>query len=437
MAAFVIVSNLSDDFDLSDTTNKKIKIIRASDTVSGVVELATPDEAKAGVDTERALTPAALKAAIDAYDARPRHHASVEIAASAGAISTDAAFEWRDAGGTVVGMGGQLPAGSPDGTYELWGPEQPVEITASAKAGVENLTWTTIGYHNITRISVHASKNPLSRYTTPIGSLPVNLLEFIIIGTNTIGGDIARAPSGLTYLAVGGQNTIYGDIGSAPSGLTDLTLNGQTTVTGDIRTLPAGLQKLGIGGKNTVSGDIGGAPAGLTSFSVIGQNTISGDIEDAPAGLTSFSLIGKNTIGGDIADAPAGLTYVNIGGQNTISGDIGDAPAGLTNLQISGQNTIGGDLAGAPAGLTFFTLHGNNGITAPTDTWPFTTTGFRRISVQGTGLTQQGVDNVLRAAATVTSWSGGYVDLRGNNAAPSDPALADAVRANGATVLTN
>ena len=165
-------------------------------------------------------------------------------------------------------------------------------------------------------------------------------LTSVTVYTGAISGDIATAPSGLTYLAIYGQNTLSGDIATAPSGLTVLSISGQNTLSGNIATAPSGLTVMSIEGQNTLSGNIATAPSGLTYLSIRGQNTLSGDIATAPSGLTNMSIIGQNTISGDIATAPSGLTVLSIGGQNTLSGSLDSLQNTLTYYSITGLNSI-------------------------------------------------------------------------------------------------
>ena len=144
-------------------------------------------------------------------------------------------------------------------------------------------------------------------------------LTSVTVYTGAISGDIATAPSGLTYLAIYGQNTLSGDIATAPSGLTVLSISGQNTLSGNIATAPSGLTYLSIRGQNTLSGDIATAPSGLTNMSIIGQNTISGDIATAPSGLTVMSICGQNTLSGSLDSLQNTLTYYSITGLNSIS----------------------------------------------------------------------------------------------------------------------
>ena len=121
-------------------------------------------------------------------------------------------------------------------------------------------------------------------------------LTSVTVYTGAISGDIATAPSGLTYLAIYGQNTLSGDIATAPSGLTVLSISGQNTLSGNIATAPSGLTVMSIEGQNTLSGNIATAPSGLTYLSIRGQNTLSGSLDSLQNTLTYYSITGLNSI---------------------------------------------------------------------------------------------------------------------------------------------
>ena len=73
------------------------KILKtATETVKGVVELATPAEVLAGVDEERAVTPAGFKAGLEA--AASAVSAAISAGMAAGVISTCSVTQFDAAG---------------------------------------------------------------------------------------------------------------------------------------------------------------------------------------------------------------------------------------------------------------------------------------------------------------------------------------------------
>jgi hypothetical protein len=215
-----------------------------------------------------------------------------------------------------------------------------------------------------------------------------NLKNFEIIGSNTVGFDVAELPGGLEYLDIRGSNTTTGNLSSLPSSLlnfrnwgnntitgniTVLKLQtpnlelyshtGPNTVTGNISALPPNLYWLSNTGPNTISGDISSLQVettGLQLFNLYGSNTVTGNIETLPSTVYQFAAGGLNTTFGNISGLPSGLTtYTNLG-QNSTTGNIGNLPSGLTRYQNIGNNTTTGDLSGLPSGLRFYQNWGLN-----------------------------------------------------------------------------
>ena len=85
------------------------KILKtATETVKGVVELATSAEVLAGVDTERAVTPAGLKAGLEAFYPSDALNAPYEVVEEHGTISVDTTIAASDGNIHTFTVGGNI-----------------------------------------------------------------------------------------------------------------------------------------------------------------------------------------------------------------------------------------------------------------------------------------------------------------------------------------
>jgi hypothetical protein len=96
LRAVIVAAGLTPDHEDLDQLSEAIQALieaglapAASETVSGIVELATSAEAQAGTDTARAVTPAGIRAAINAVGSAPIYavRAWVRTSNTTGAIA--------------------------------------------------------------------------------------------------------------------------------------------------------------------------------------------------------------------------------------------------------------------------------------------------------------------------------------------------------------
>lgn len=282
--------------------------------------------------------------------------------------------------------------------------------------GNNTISGDTSGFPNTTtRITIYGNNTisgSLSGFTLTGSSVAID-----IRGNNTISGDGTAKPSGLTYLIISNNNS---------SPLTGTTLSGNiSTYSG------ASLTNIQIGGANTISGDTSDIPRNVKTLNLSGYNTISGDCANLPTvTVGSYTIGGDNTISGNIGGLPSTIDTLNIAGNNTISGNVGGIPNGIRVITIGGYNTVTGPLSALTSStLTSFDIRGTTTtITGPVTGINLTATGLRNfimIPGVGGGLTQSEVDDLL-VYFTTRTWipSGGQIDLRGTNAAPSAVGLA-------------
>ena len=228
----------------------------------------------------------------------------------------------------------------------------------------------------------------------------------------------ARCPS-LTNVLIDGSNTISGNIADIPSGVTSIKIFGNNKITGTSLAIPTSVVKFRILGNNTIHGSlqdishwntieefsVGGvrnAPSlNQTSYirgtlnnitfssslkifqlvdgcnSVLGQisNTTSPTTFQLPAGMEVFEIRGENTVipfkgnqlYGAIANFPTSLKTLVVSGNNTISGNINTyVSTSISTFVIEGDNTLSGLLQDAPANVQLFQIAGENTISTYT-----------------------------------------------------------------------
>lgn len=174
---------------------------QASETSIGMVELATTAEATAGTDTQRAVTPAGLKAALDAHPAGGTDTEAVQDIV--GAMVTGAGGTYDDGAGSITLPGG---GGAAPDVVRL-----ALAGTASMSYAVNSvvpIAWTleledAAGYHS------DASN---TRITVPAGKGGVFLLTGLI---EIIGSGVTNSA---VSMSLNGQ--IFADLAALPSGST-------------------------------------------------------------------------------------------------------------------------------------------------------------------------------------------------------------------------
>jgi hypothetical protein len=267
---------------------------------------------------------------------------------------------------------------------------------------------------SLTGITLGGSEtNDISGNTTnfPSGMKSVD----IVGGTNTIEGDIADIPSGLTYFAVYGFNTISGNTVDIPSGITRFFLYGFNTLVGDISNIPISGAGFIAYGHNSLSGDVLSLSAhtllrtlGVANreFSPTG-NTIDGDINNIPKKLNYLELRGNNTIYGNIINMPTGSTvtgssqYFNLTGLNTVSGQASDISVHVSDFFLAGQNKLSGNTSQFPSNIEVLWVGGLNELTGdiadlPPNAWNIQITGNNTIKDYTPGRSWAPNMNVLK-----------------------------------------
>ncbi len=268
----------------------------------------------------------------------------------------------------------------------------------------------------------------------------LNHLDFHHVA-NTVGGDIADFPEGLTYFSCSGSNVITGNIKNLPDRITFFQCAGKNTIRGNIEDLPGRLSVFECGGENTITGDVKDLPGSLESFICGGKNTLTGDIADMGRDLRSFECTGENTISGNIAELPSGLESFRCDGSNSLYGDIANLPLGLNYLYVRGSNTFTGDIADIPDGMTYFRVYGLNMIDRYTAgrNWAKEMRHIQLVPGIGDGLRTAEIDNLLIDLAE-TSWARrGNIWLTGKNeprSNASDSAV-EKLKSMNVTIYTN
>jgi hypothetical protein len=134
----------------------------------------------------------------------------------------------------------------------------------------------------------------------------------------------------MQVLEVDGNNTIYGDIADLPTGLSFFKLDGDNTVNGLIENLPTTLLNyVYIDGNNTVSGDLSLIPIYINTFIIYGNNTIT-TYSTSRAWVFNF----KNL---DINSASSGFDTAEVNQLLTDLANIPWFPSGT--LQIKGTGS--------------------------------------------------------------------------------------------------
>jgi hypothetical protein len=114
-----------------------------------------------------------------------------------------------------------------------------------------------------------------------------------ITGSNTLSGDIANAPSGLTSMSITGSNTLSGDIANAPSGLTSMDIRGSNTITS--------------------TGTWGGSAIALNTFRLLGVGLTEAATDNVLLALTGVTgWVGPRIVdvsGNNAAPSATGLGY--------------------------------------------------------------------------------------------------------------------------------
>lgn len=191
----------------------------ASETVRGIVELATSAEVVAGTDTERATTPAGVKAAIDNIpSASTTTEGVVELATVAETLAgTDA-----DKAITAAGLLAALARGSNNkvvnGDFRLNLPQyvSGAPLIPGSKSGRGHSLWHAVGNTNLAQNGRYGSAG-----TTTTGyTLAQNGSTFSESGSST-GGPITNAPSyhRYTFSTAGsaGKSVEYGSLAITPA----------------------------------------------------------------------------------------------------------------------------------------------------------------------------------------------------------------------------
>jgi len=125
----------------------------------------------------------------------------------------------------------------------------------------------------IANMTIAGSNTITGGFTT----LPDTLRYFSISGVNTINGLVEDIPALTTYINIIGNNTVGGSLNNLPSDSTLVTLIilGNNTITGDIAFLSNSVTTIYLSGGNTIYGDLNDLPANILYIQLLGDNAIS------------------------------------------------------------------------------------------------------------------------------------------------------------------
>ena len=210
--------------------------------------------------------------------------------------------------GKVVHATGNVKLGADGNLTEqeiIGGTTNTFKVTCSSGTG------TLVLPNTYTRFSANTSDtSPTNGWVTSanspslafdIATLPIGLITFCCIGSNTVGGNLPSDWKSLTYFRCTGSNTIDGNLPTDWKSLTHFSCWGSNTIGGNLPTDWKSMKYFECSGSNTVGGNLPADWKLMTYFQCGGSNTINGITEGEYAGngtMTRLWMASNNNLGG-------------------------------------------------------------------------------------------------------------------------------------------
>jgi hypothetical protein len=339
----------------------------SSDTVQGLVELATDAEVQAGVDTARAVTAAGLQSKVSD---------SISTTSSSGIASSSAVKTAYDLANAALPKSGGIITGNLEigstGSFTFEGAT--ADGFETTLAVVDPTADRTITFPDITGTVIT---------TADTGTVTSTMIANGTIVDADINSSAAIAFSKLASLA--SANILIGNASGVPT---------STTVSGDVTITNAGVTA--ITSNVIVNADINSAAAIAYSKLALASGIVNTDISASAAVAYSKLALSNSIVNADInsAAAIAGTKISpDFGSQNlTTTGNI----TATNHIAASGTATIPSIQVGN--GTTY-----KPGIYSPgTDQVAISTNGTGRLFVNASGLTGLGVSSITAGLTVAT-----------------------------------